>query len=142
MRSSPRLTNVFYAFKGSAAHEKMGRGDVDDEGQLGSAREAQLEDNVSKALVNTLLHTEPPVRERFLALAGVPPPAVSDPTCAAGTRHIHFAIQRSIDGNDPALARPRRVLLGIVPHDQVRKRAPARATSMRLKAASSERRSR
>jgi hypothetical protein len=125
MRSSPRLTNVFYAFKGSSAREKTGERDSDDEGQLGSAHEAQLEDNVTKALVNTLVHAERSVLERFLALAGVPALPRSEPTGATEPRHIHFAMQRSITGDDPVLARARRVILGIVPHGQVRKRAPA-----------------
>lgn len=112
MRPSPRAGNVFYSFRGASAQSRGDDADVTEPSQR-----AQLEDNVTKALVNTLQHTHVAVRDRFLELVGVPNARSS---CA--DRGVNYFLQRAPHGDDAVFRKRHRVLLGIVPHGETGKR--------------------
>lgn len=80
--------NIFYGY----------RGPISDDG----ARERQLENNVTKALVNTLRLGGEPVWRPFLAELGVPDASQAE-----------FLLQRTELPSGPASLKKRRILLGI-----------------------------
>ncbi len=110
MYGSKRTSNVFYSFRGAAP----GRGLADAGGtslllESDAAHTRQLEDNVTKALVNVLFHAEPLVWRRFLEeVVGLPASASGQP---------QFAMQRGLTAGD-VRGRGQRVLLGLVPPGQ------------------------
>ena len=81
--------NIFAYFRGGVQSE--------------SDRERQLEDNTTKALINTLEHTSRSLTARFLAWLGV-----------SSSGKVSFAQQRASLGDDLVRKKPRRVLLAIV----------------------------
>lgn len=81
--------NIFYYYRGAKQSEKE--------------REQQLENNTTKALINTLQHCSPEVTREFLKELGI-------------TAHgkTEFVLQKSTIGDEKIRSRPKRVLLGIV----------------------------
>jgi len=82
--------NIFYYYRGPLGKDK--------------ARERQLEDNTTKALVNTLRHSSPAVRRGFLNFLGM-----------QSDGNVNFALQKQSIGEGRIRTKRQRLLLGIVP---------------------------
>ena len=85
--------NIFYYYRGGR------RSDAD--------RERQLEDNTTKALINTLEYGSPAVVASFLKWLGITP----------SEGKTNFELQRRSIGRERIRSRPQRVLLGLVPKE-------------------------
>jgi hypothetical protein len=81
--------NIFYYYRGAK--------------QSGPERDQQLEDNTTKALLNTLQHCSPVVAAKLLGWVGITAPGRTE-----------FALQKSTIGGERIRSKSQRLLLGIV----------------------------
>jgi hypothetical protein len=81
--------NIFFYYKGAAEHEQD--------------REQQLEDNTTKALINTLEHCDPKVATTFLEWLGITAPGIPK-----------LLLQKSAIGSGLIRSKAKRLLLAIV----------------------------
>jgi len=86
--------NIFYYYRGAQ------RSDQDREQQ----RDPQLEDNTTKALINTLEHCSPTVVLEFLDWLGI-----------TETGQVRFELQKATLGEGKIRSKSQRLLLGLVP---------------------------
>ena len=84
--------NIFYYYRGAKQRE--------------SDRDKQLEDNFTKALINTLSHAGGAVRKQFLEWLGVP--VREDDT-------VRFEMQRATIGGARIARKKKRILLALLP---------------------------
>ena len=82
--------NIFYYYRGSSASERE--------------RERQLEDNTTKALINTLEHSSSDVAIKFLYWIGI-----------SSTDNIKFELQKKTIGEGMISRKSKRIFLGLVP---------------------------
>ncbi len=84
--------NIFYYYRGAHQQEKD--------------KERQLEDNVTKALINTLRHANGRVRKEFLKWLGIP---------IRADDHIRLVLQRPTIGEERISRKKKRVLVALLP---------------------------
>jgi len=86
--------NIFYYYRGAS--------------QINTEFERQLEDNTTKALINTLEHCSKAVSKRFLNWLGI-----------NSNGKIHFELQRKSIGEAKISGKSKRLLLGLLPKDSL-----------------------